>query len=328
MTRRQDDLTSWAIDSAPVALVVLAEGGRIDRANAAAADLLDCAAAEIGSGDGTVPLRPAPGIEWLHALLERQTARTLSEELGLVDAGGQRHTFRVGGVVERDATGKIARGVLTFDDVTAERRREAELTALAGRDGLTGVLNRRGFGEELRHHLARAQRYGGLGTLLLVDLDELKRINDTKGHPAGDAALRAVADTLRSELREGDAIGRWGGDEFVLLLCAADLHDGENVARRLLARAREITPSAVPVSIGVAAAGPETDETGLLILADAAMYRAKQLGGDQVCIADPGEPVAAQAVRAGGHPLDPQRVGAADAVRSRLRSDDEVPPLS
>ena len=121
--------------------------------------------------------------------------------------------------------GRIA---LALDDVSALRSLEAELGALAHRDPLTGLPNRRLFEDRLEIALAQAHRYRHRVALIFVDLDRFKQVNDGFGHAAGDELLKAVAERLGQSVREGDTVARLGGDEFTLLL--PGIHYAEDLA--------------------------------------------------------------------------------------------------
>jgi diguanylate cyclase (GGDEF)-like protein len=169
-------------------------------------------------------------------------------------------------------------------------RQSRELEVLAAQDPLTGLLNRRAFGERLAQAIARASRHGRRVGLIFLDLDDFKRVNDAHGHAAGDALLREVAERIASITREGDAAGRAGGDEFVMLL--EDVGEPKNaalIAERLLARISEYDgPLVHPdwnfgASVGVACFPDDSDDAGALMHAsDLAMYRAKSDGGHAV----------------------------------------------
>lgn len=162
-----------------------------------------------------------------------------------------------------------------------------QLMAQSHRDALTGVANRRGFMLALDKAHRRAHRERRAYALLMVDIDHFKRINDSQGHAAGDAALRDVALQLGQGVRAGDLVGRLGGEEFGVLLPGSDLAGAEGLAERL----REIVAAGTPVtvSIGVALALPDGEaaaETAEAVMAraDAALYRAKGEGRNRVVV--------------------------------------------
>jgi diguanylate cyclase (GGDEF)-like protein len=152
-------------------------------------------------------------------------------------------------------------------------------------DGLTGIANRRQCEDALTHEIARAQRFNTPLTLVLADLDEFKAINDLHGHAAGDDVLREFAAVLRATVRDSDLAGRWGGEEFLLLLPGTDVEGGAQLAdrvRRTLAERSFLGKDGavfdVTCSFGVAQHFPEGDERELFAAADRALYRAKRRG--------------------------------------------------
>jgi diguanylate cyclase (GGDEF)-like protein len=150
------------------------------------------------------------------------------------------------------------------------------LKEMATTDELTGLTNRRGF------EAAVANRPGRLPFVVLsLDLDGLKRINDTFGHAAGDEALRAVAATLQGVMRTGDVLARIGGDEFAAIIFGAEIPAGGRVADRMLeAVARDGQAARIPgLSIGLAQGATDSDPALVLAAADQAMYAAKRAGG-------------------------------------------------
>jgi diguanylate cyclase (GGDEF)-like protein len=170
--------------------------------------------------------------------------------------------------------------------------RHAQLLSQARVDAKTGLLNAAAWRTEAAVQLAHAQRTGSPLAVAIADLDHFKAINDTYGHLAGDAALAAAADILRGQLRPYDLIGRFGGEEFSILLPNASTAEAVQVAERLRATlAREPLPGAhshdplqITVSIGVAATEHPADRdlTDLLAAADAALYQAKSDGRNAV----------------------------------------------
>jgi diguanylate cyclase (GGDEF)-like protein len=160
------------------------------------------------------------------------------------------------------------------------------------RDGLTDLYNRRAFDDLLARTLAREQRQEGRLGLVLVDLDHFKKLNDTYGHPAGDAALKAAAQTLERHLRKGDHAARYGGEEFVAILPGADEPGAARIAERVrkaIEHHRLVFEGArlhVTASMGVAVAPMDGDSAeALLAAADRALYAAKHQGRNRVVAA-------------------------------------------
>ena len=164
-------------------------------------------------------------------------------------------------------------------------------------DGLTGLANRRQCEESLADELARVDRFGGSLAIVVADLDWFKDVNDRYGHPAGDSLLRDFASLLRETLRDVDLAGRWGGEEFLLILPGTDLAGGAQVAERVRAALATrlvvtVEGTAIPVtaSFGVAAVPPARTAAEVFAAADAALYEAKRAGKNRVQTA--AEPVA------------------------------------
>jgi diguanylate cyclase (GGDEF)-like protein len=173
----------------------------------------------------------------------------------------------------------------------AERYQQAKERAFV--DDVTGVYNARYLFTALEHEIRRAQRYGTELTVLFLDLDRFKLVNDTHGHLVGSQTLRRLADVLRQCIRQVDTLARYGGDEFTILLADTPLDTGLRIAERIrgaVADARFETrtdrPLHIEVSVGVAAYPTHARAPEQLIdLADKAMYRAKSLGRNRVCSA-------------------------------------------
>ena len=172
----------------------------------------------------------------------------------------------------------------------------SQLKAQARTDPKTGVLNAGAWQGEAGLAIARAQRHREPLALLLADVDHFKRVNDTHGHLTGDAVLRTLATEMRQQVRESDLVGRFGGEEFVILLTATGAAEACQVADRIRRGAsvvKVLTPDTivgVTVSIGVAELGTHgADLFELLAAADLALYRAKNTGRDRVCLYDPAD---------------------------------------
>ena len=186
----------------------------------------------------------------------------------------------------------IALGVA--DRLRDQRVALSDAERRAQTDALTGVLNRRSLIERLEAACLRARARNLPISLLFIDLDHFKDINDSYGHAAGDACLRAIVDPIQSELRQSDVIGRYGGEEFVVILSSADTAAAHPIAERILGRVASIrvegfrVPIQLTCSIGVAG----SDMLGvwdeqLIARADAAVYAAKSAGRNRVQVAPP-----------------------------------------
>ncbi len=183
----------------------------------------------------------------------------------------------------------VALGVL----LAGARWSFARIAELAERDSLTGLFNRRAGLERLEAELGRGGRERAFLSAIMVDSDHFKQVNDTRGHEAGDLALRAMARACASELRAEDVAIRWGGEEFLFFLPGAGLESAVAVAERIRLRVqatrigREGEPFSVTLSGGVAALLPGEDAASLVRRADRALYRAKGEGRNRV-VADAG----------------------------------------
>ncbi|HTW11720.1 MAG TPA: EAL domain-containing protein, partial [Solirubrobacteraceae bacterium] len=187
----------------------------------------------------------------------------------------------------RDSSGEIVGTVVNVRDITDVKRDAARVAHLATHDGLTGLLNRNGFEEELEAALAK----GAAGTLVMLDLDNFKYVNEAYGHKVGDALVAELAVTMADCLRGRDVMARLGGDEFCVLVPGA-LERGKALADRLLEAVRDHvmvvgdTPLRTTASIGVISFGPRAgvEATALLADADRAMYTSKEAGRDRITL--------------------------------------------
>lgn len=162
-----------------------------------------------------------------------------------------------------------------------EKKQFAELSV---KDGLTGVYNRRYFTMCLTSRLSNMKSSMERFSLLLMDLDDFKKYNDTKGHLAGDELLRKVSKVVKDSLRGGDLVFRYGGEEFVIMLDRADKKGAALVAERIRTLVNLYTPATV--SIGVSTCPDDAaEDQGLIAKADGALYQAKANGKNQVTLA-------------------------------------------
>jgi diguanylate cyclase (GGDEF)-like protein/PAS domain S-box-containing protein len=189
----------------------------------------------------------------------------------------------------QNVDGKIVNYIAIKEDISDRKHMEAELQRMATTDSLTGVLNRRQLGRVAEQELKRAHRYGHITSVLMLDLDYLKQINDGYGHGAGDIAINRTAQAIKDNLRESDFIGRYGGDEFVIILPETDCDHAMILAERLRSavaaqKLRYGTDKfSISISLGLACLESKESEPvpgfdTVTTLADQALYAAKAAG--------------------------------------------------
>lgn len=284
------------LDHAPVGLALLEADGRFLRVNGALTALTGRTRAEL------LTLR-------LDDLWGHDGGRTTEAErsallAGRLDRYQAEHRLRhpsgatlwVSMTMERlpPESDEPAPLVLVVSDISARLHLEHELRRLSERDPLTGLHNRRFFMGELDRRLAEIRRHGGAASAVVIDLDDFKQINDTYGHAAGDAVLCAVAERLRTRVRDSDLLARIGGDEFAVLLSASDERGAAVFADDVRRAASELQVTfehrRIPVSasVGLAALDPRAatqSADALLRCADLAMYAAKDARRDEPTVA-------------------------------------------
>jgi diguanylate cyclase (GGDEF)-like protein/PAS domain S-box-containing protein len=284
----EGQLLDAVLDAAASLIVVVDADGRLVRWNRACEQLLGYRQAELEAPHALLDLVPAaerPNAEQaMRALMAGESPlaaefhwRTRDGELRLIAWSMTALTGR-----DDEVTYIVGTGI----DVTAERNwteervaAEERLRHMADHDALTGLFNRRRFEEELERHIARGRRYGMSGALLMLDLDDFKQINDGYGHRAGDRVLTDVAAVLRERLRESDIVGRFGGDEFAVLMPVGGAREAKELADLLAAAVRrEVSTPAGPLcaSVGIALLEDSSSADEILSRADDAMYTEKR----------------------------------------------------
>lgn len=174
--------------------------------------------------------------------------------------------------------------------ILRERRLRQQLVELSIRDGLTRLFNRRHFHAKLESEVLRARRQGHSLSLILLDVDDLKTINDTHGHVEGDAVLVGLAGVLESSLRFGvDLAFRLGGDEFAVLLIDSDREAASTVAERIRGSAQALGEPSHTLSLGIATLEHGDSAEELHRRADSALYHSKRTGGNRVTSTEPAE---------------------------------------
>jgi diguanylate cyclase (GGDEF)-like protein len=248
---------------------------------AAAVEATSARGSRIVSADGAVVTSGDPDASGERLVLPLIASR---QTFGTLEIAGD--SF---GKEERmNAASLVAHAVVALEN--ARLHGMVEQQALV--DGLTGLANRRAASDALHAEAARAERLETPLSVVLADLDEFKDVNDVRGHAVGDEVLRVFADVLRETLRESDVAGRWGGEEFLLLLPGADEEGAAQLADRvrLQLAARDIASAPglrVTASFGVAEYAGQPNSEQLLEAADSALYRAKRAGKDRVERASP-----------------------------------------
>ncbi|MBA3745150.1 sensor domain-containing diguanylate cyclase [Sporichthya sp.] len=285
----EDPLVAAAFDQAPVGLALLDLTGRWFRINPALARMLGWSAEEL--------LAQAPP-QVVHdedrSVEDEAAARLAAGETAVTVEHRYRHReghvlwVRRTATLVRDAAGIPEYVVAAYEDIDARRSQDARLAYLALHDALTGLANRALLDDRLSQAIAACEREGGVVAVLFCDVDGLKSVNDRYGHSFGDELLVTVARRLGLQVRGGDTLARFGGDEFVVVCNLRSPDDAASMCRRL-SIAVEADPDliapdgrAVPirVSIGYAVShDSRTDARALLVQADESMYEAKRRRG-------------------------------------------------
>jgi diguanylate cyclase (GGDEF)-like protein len=187
----------------------------------------------------------------------------------------------------------LTRVIVTLQDIGKQKNLERHLKKVAQLDGLTKLLNQREISRRLEEELVRSRRYGLDLSCLMIDVDHFKIINDKYGHPKGDQILKRVAIFLKESIRRSDIIGRYGGDEFLLILPQTSPHNAKIAATRVkeifskkMAQYQKNAPVQNTLSIGISGFPNEGIKTykNMIVQADKALYLAKASGRDTIVV--------------------------------------------
>ncbi|MFZ6847346.1 diguanylate cyclase [Undibacterium sp. RuRC25W] len=207
--------------------------------------------------------------------------------------GTERYLYADAGPIF-DTSGKLIAAVETLRDMTIQKKAQLDLEVLAVHDGLTEVINRRGFDNALDTIWNSAIHNHLMVALIMLDVDHFKQFNDIYGHPAGDECLRTIAKVLKgSTLRSSDIVARYGGEEFVVILPSIDTQTAGKVAARIVDSISKLKMphlagegGVVTVSAGVAVASPVlgSSQKNLINVADNSLYEAKHAGRNRMVL--------------------------------------------
>jgi diguanylate cyclase (GGDEF)-like protein/PAS domain S-box-containing protein len=291
-----DDLFRLTFEKAAVGMALISPDFRMLRANPSFCLMLGYDEAELRELcllDMVDPEEGEPDSGWASGLTSGQQSFHLDRRFLRRD--GQRVWVHLSVSVVRDASGRPVYYVAMAEDTTERKRAEEErdrqtreLQALATTDPLTGLYNHRYMHEYLGHRLLEARRTGQPVSVLMLDLDHFRALNEDYGHDVGDRALRSVADTMRHALRGQDVACRYGGEEFVMILAGAPFRSALAAAERVRRRVEAIRPlvvdgRAVTCSVGVATYPVHASTAAsLLKAADIALYEAKRGGRNRI----------------------------------------------
>lgn len=274
-------------DHAREGIIVLDQDGRVTRANAAVEQLFDYAK---GAMSGVFLSQMLPGFSMNMFRPMGRDARPLisSSSLHKVSA------------TKRDGTPiflEVSLGIIhseddsfytaSFLEVNQPSQELEEIRRQAQTDDLTGLMNRRYFRQQAEQELRRTARHPHPMTMMMLDIDHFKQVNDTYGHPVGDIVLRKVAAQLQQSMREQDLLCRWGGEEFLLLLPDSDMNAAlilaERMRRSVEALSFEEVPGGITISIGVTDVDATRPLKEATQKADKKLYKAKALGRNRIC---------------------------------------------
>ncbi len=287
--RSSEERFRCSFDEARIGMLMIGIDGRFERVNDAFCAIVGHTREQLvglARESITHPDDVAADVAAVRAMLAGTSTSHMRDKRYL-HAAGQVVWASINLTLIRDSAGRPLHFIAQVQDITDRRSHEVQLQHMADHDPLTGLLNRRSFEHELSRHIARVERYGAIGSVLMLDLDNFKYFNDTEGHSAGDQLIIAIAQGLQSRLRDSDVLARLGGDEFAVLLPAENEQETQTVAEALLkVVCDEEMPALVgkrtrvSASIGIARFDDRERLTAeeMMVNADLAMYDAKEAG--------------------------------------------------
>lgn len=221
------------------------------------------------------------------ALIEKQPVRATLKNY---TKSGKEYWLDLSIIPLKNIRGQVTHFVAIERDVTEQKNLEIKLDELSKTDSLTKLLNRRAFNDIINTELLRYKRAGSIFSVLMLDIDHFKSINDTFGHPAGDKVLQEIGIIFNAILRTQDSAARIGGEEFCVLLPDTSLEIALTTANRIkdiiaaTSIATEESPIKITVSIGISEINKlDTNYSNILARADKALYQAKSSGRNRVC---------------------------------------------
>lgn len=279
-------------ESLSIPVIIVDPSGKIQTMNHAASNILHAAACPGASyySDSREAHALVAELPWIAGVYGRFLRNNDQKIINALCTNDENHFYHVSISGSLDISGKFSGAVVIIEDVTGQKKMERELERMATTDPLTGANNRRSFLQHMEKEFLRYRRYGQRFTLLMLDIDYFKTINDTHGHNVGDEVLMVLADESRKMLRETDIFGRWGGEEFVVLLPESNMRQALAIAERLRGHlaaidldARSASRLKFTVSIGVATTKKQDALPDDIIgRADSALYLAKTRGRNRV----------------------------------------------
>jgi diguanylate cyclase (GGDEF)-like protein/PAS domain S-box-containing protein len=271
--REAEQLFQLAFDHAAIGMALVAPDGGFLRANQTLCEMLGYDASALLSltyQDITHPDDLDADLEHVRAMLAGEI-RSYDMEKRYIRADGSVTWILLSASLVRDDAGRPRYFISQIQDIDERKRAQHELEHLADHDALTGALNRRAWDRELARAIAHAERHGRSLAIAMIDLDDFKQLNDTRGHVAGDQALVDAVRGWQGQLRAGDLLARVGGDEFAVLLPDCETPHVDTIVRRL----KPSRPDAQGCSIGLAVWRPGEGAAALTRRADRALYADK-----------------------------------------------------